>query len=114
MSAEQNKRIIQQYFNDLRGKPKTRALMDKYISDRDEELKQHIEVFEAAFPGYDLEAKEIVAEDDKVFISFNFKGTHQGAFNGIPPTRKTVHIPGSIVDTLLLLQQLGVVPEMAG
>lgn len=128
MSAQKNKRIIQQYFSDISGKPKTRSTIDRYISDQDLELKEHIQVFEASFPCYVMDAKEIIAEDDKISISFVFEGTHKNDFNGIPATNKTVTIPGFIsyhledgmivahdmvVDTLALMQQLGVVPEMA-
>ena len=129
MSAQQNKRFIEQYFADLASKPKTPELIDKYISDQDMELKEHIQVFEHSFPGYQLEPKEIICDDDnKVSVSFVFKGTHKNEFNGIPATNKEVSIPGFIsyhiadgkivahdmvVDTLMLMQQLGVVPEMA-
>lgn len=129
MSAQKNKRIIQQYFSDLNsGKPKDQAMIDRYISDQDMELKEHIQVFEHSFPGYRLEPKEIITEEDKISVSFVFKGTHKREFNGIPATNKDVSIPGFIsyhlengkivahdmvVDTLLLMQQLGVVPEMA-
>ena len=128
MSAQTNKRIIQQYLADLSGKPKPREILDRYISDLDLELKRHIEVFEASFPCYQFEAKEIIAEDDMISVSFVFKGIHKQEFNGFPATNRTVSIPGFIsyhmengkivandmvVDTLFLMQQLGVVPEIA-
>ncbi len=128
MQAENNKRIIQQYFEDLNSKPKTKDLIDQYISDEDMELKEHIQVFEAAFPGYKLEPKETIVEEDKVSVSFNFIGTQKGDFNGIPASNKTVNIPGFIsyhvkdgkivshdmvVDTMSLMQQLGAIPEAA-
>ena len=128
MQAENNKHIIQQYFEDLSRKPKTQELIDKYISDEDMELKQHIQVFEASFPGYKLEPKEIIAEDDKVSVSFTFIGTHKAEFHGIPASENTVSIPGFIsyhmrdgkivahdmvVDTMMLMQQLGAIPEVA-
>lgn len=128
MSAQENKRIIEQYLQDLNTKPKTTALINQYISDQDMELKEHIQVFEHSFPGYQLAPKEIIAEANKVSVSFVFEGTHKNDFNGIPATNKSVSIPGFIsyhlenglivahdmvVDTLALMQQLGVVPEMA-
>lgn len=129
MQAEKNKKIIEKYFAYLNsGAPKNNEWMDQYISDEDMDLKKHIEVFEWSFPGYQLLPKEFIAEDDKISVSFLFKGTHKREFNGIPASNKNVSIPGFIsyhmkdgmivdhdlvVDSLLLMQQLGVVPEMA-
>ncbi len=129
MQAQKNKQIIDRYLTELNsGQPKDQAFIDRYISDKDKELKNHIQVFEASFPGYRLDPKEMIAEDDKISVSFVFKGTHKADFNGIPATNKEVSIPGFIsyhledgkivahdmvVDSLKLMQQLGVVPEMA-
>ena len=67
----------------------------------------------------------MVAEGDKVAYRWTLTGTHKGEFEGIPPTNKKVtvwaisisRIAGgkivedwSRVDTLGLMQQLGVVP----
>lgn len=129
MKTAENKRIIQTYFKELHeGEAKTREMMDRYISDEDAELKDHIQVFEAAFPGYFLETKEIIAEDDKVAVSFNFKGTHKAEFMGVPASNKEVNVPGFIcyymkdgmitghdmvVDSMVLMQQIGAIPGAA-
>lgn len=126
MSTQQNKQRIRAYLEELHnGQPKTREMMDRYITDEDAELKDHIQGFEAAFPGYFLEAKEIIAEDDKVAVSFDFKGAHKAEFMGIPATHKEVSVPGFIcyymkdgmiiahdmvVDSMALMQQLGAAP----
>ena len=47
-----NKEFIINYLNAVSGVTKTRELLEKYIAD--ESLISHIEVFEAAFPKYDL------------------------------------------------------------
>ena len=129
MSAVENKKIIQAYFDELNsGRPKNKEMMDRYISDADMSLKEHIQVFEAAFPAYQLIPKEIIAQANKVSVSFNFIGTHKATFNGIPATNKKVNIPGFIsyhldqgkivahdlvVDTMMLMQQLGVLANAA-
>ena len=129
MESSQSKAIVQQYFAELNsGNPKTPAMMDRYISDRDLELKQHIQVFELAFPGYQLQPKEFIAEGDKVSVSFTFIGTHKGEFMGVPPSGKEARIPGFIsyhleadkivahelvVDTMALMQQIGGVGKKA-
>ncbi len=123
MSTEKNRQIIQAYFEELNsGRPKNQEMMDRYISDADMELKQHIQVFEASFPGYKLEPKEFIAEEDKVSVSFTFIGVHKGEFHGVPASNKEVSIPGFIsyhlqdgkivshdmvVDTMALMQQIG-------
>jgi predicted ester cyclase len=69
---------------------------------------------------------DLVAEGDKVAARYKWTGTHQGIFNGIPPTGKRVTITGLDLwrlrdgkcvehwnqeDNLGLLQQLGAIPE---
>jgi predicted ester cyclase len=125
MSAE-NKALIQRYFEALSGKDKPAEIVNIYVAD--EELKQHIEMFEGAFPRYQLIAEDMVAEDDKVAVRATFKGFHKGDLMGIPPTGKEATISlmlfyrianGKIVehrmnaDQLGLMQQLGVV-QMPG
>jgi predicted ester cyclase len=121
MSAE-NKALIQRYFEALSGKDKPAEIVNIYVAD--EELKQHIEMFEAAFPRYQLIAEDMVAEDDKVAVRATFKGFHKGDLMGITPTGKETAISlmlfyrianGKIAehwmnaDQLGLMQQLGVV-----
>jgi predicted ester cyclase len=87
-----------------------------------------LKVFYAAFPDARHTFEDFVAEGDKVALRFTFKGTHTGDFQGIPPTGKPVTISGSVVDrivdgkivehwslidTMGLMQQLGVIPEPA-
>jgi predicted ester cyclase len=121
-AAEANKELILQYFADL-NQDKSPATVDKYMTD--EVLKHHIEIFEAAFPGYQLAAEEMAAEDNQVIVWATFTGTHDGDLMGIAPTGKPVEIPialvywiedGKIADHLMLadqltmLQQIGVLP----
>ena len=63
-----------------------------------------------------------------VVLHWNARGTHRGELTGIPPTGKQVTLKGAAIlrisngkiaerwaeyDNLGLMQQLGVVPEMA-
>jgi steroid delta-isomerase-like uncharacterized protein len=76
----------------------------------------------AAFPDLRVEIDEQVAEGDTVVTRKTFNGTHEGAFLGVPASRKRVSfevvdflrvVDGRIVehrhivDQLSLLQQLG-------
>jgi predicted ester cyclase len=121
--TEKNKTFILDYFNALRNTTKSEVVRN-FIDD--EELIEHINFFESAFPKYELFADEIVAEGNLVVVKARFKGTHQGDFHGIAPTYKTVDFPfviryeiknkkivthWMIADQASLLQQLGVKPE---
>lgn len=119
---ETNKQFILDYFAAL-NQDKSPATVDKYMTD--EVLKEHIVMFEGAFPGYQLTAQEMIAEGDAVFVRTEFTGTHNGDLMGIAPTGKGVTIEialtyrienGKIVDhwmladQLTMLQQIGAMP----
>lgn len=127
MSARENKQFITRYLAEvLSGQPKTKSLVKRFVADA--ELEEHIEFFEAAFPGYTLTAEDMVAEGDKVALRATFRGVHRGEFMGVPPTGKQVAIAlmliyriadGKIVehwmnaDALSLMQQIGALPVPA-
>lgn len=123
MSVEENKAFIRRYFEVLNGKPKPAAVVNQYVADADEALKQHIAFFEAAFPCYELIEEDMIAEGDKVVVRTSGRATHKGEFMGIPPTGKTINVSGILiyriangkivehwmeVDAPSMMQQLGV------
>jgi predicted ester cyclase len=122
MSSIENKVFIARYFAALSGKPKPAETVAEYVSEK--ALEQHIAIFEAAFPQYELFADEMIAEGDKVAVCARFRGTHKGDLMGIAPTSKEVTLPFIIVyqitdgkisghtmaiDQMSLMKQLGVV-----
>jgi steroid delta-isomerase-like uncharacterized protein len=75
------------------------------------------------FPDILETPERVIAEDDYVVVHHRFRGTHSGAFVGIPPTGKTVDFQAvdiyrvvdgkivaehSVADMLGLLRQIGV------
>jgi steroid delta-isomerase-like uncharacterized protein len=80
----------------------------------------------AAFPDLRMDVQDIVADDAKVVARVRYTGTHQGDFQGMPATGKSVDVQlidifgfdsdgrvrehWGVADQLTLLQQLGVVP----
>ena len=119
----QNKEFITRYFNALSGHAKTKEILEKYMTDQS--LIGHINFFEPVFPGYEVIADEMTAEDNKVVVKARFKGTHEGAFNGIAPTHRTIEVPFAIsyeienekiihhwmiIDRMEMMEQLGVIP----
>ncbi len=86
-----------------------------------------ISAFRSSFPDVKVNIKHIVADDDMVMSHMLWEGTHSGTpYMGIPPTGKPVSVAvvglnrfvgpkiveaWGIVDTLTMLQQLGVIPS---
>ncbi len=122
-----NKEFIINYFNAMEsGVSKSRQFLEQYMTD--EALIEHIEFFEAAFPGYSVYIDEMTAEGNRVIVQARLKGTHLGDLSGIPPTYKTVDFPFVIryeiennkiishwmlADQMALMEQLGVIPAAA-
>jgi steroid delta-isomerase-like uncharacterized protein len=88
-------------------------------------LKPIIAGFRAAFPDLQVTVEDQIAEGDKVVTRYTMRGTHQGAFMGLPPTGKHVTVSGIQIervvqgqivehwrksDDLGMMQQLGAVP----
>ncbi len=84
-------------------------------------------MFRSAFPDLKVETLATAVDGDEVWAHSRMTGTHQGEFNGIPPTGKKVSVEmmdrvrtrdGKAVehwgcsDDLGMMTQLGVVPDM--
>ncbi len=125
MSAVENKVFVRRYLEAISGKEKPATLVDRYVADADQALKQHIAYIEAAFPRYELLEEDMIAEKDEVVVRFTLRATHKGEFMGIPATGKQITVPGIIiyriadgkivehwmqVDSMSMMQQLGVQP----
>ena len=78
-----------------------------------------------AFPDSSILVDDVIAEGDKVTVRHRLQGTHQGEFQGIPPTGRQVEVGGIVIfriengmvaeawlnaDIMGMMQQLGVVP----
>ena len=90
-----------------------------------EGTRQVLGMLRAAFPDLRLTPEDLIAEGDRVVARLMVTGTHQGEFQGLPPTGKQVTMSGIEIvrlaggkaverwgefDILGLLQQLGAVP----
>jgi predicted ester cyclase len=80
------------------------------------------------FPDLRFTIEDIIAEGETVVARYSVRGTHKGDLGGIAPTGKQVTVYGVTIshfangkivegsanwDALGLMQQLGVVPELA-
>ena len=92
-----------------------------------ESEKKRVTLYRNAFPDIRLTIEDMLAEGDTVVARWSCRGTHKGELNGIAPTGKQFNITGTSIarftngkmfegyinwDSLGLMQQLGVVPEL--
>ena len=54
-----------------------------------EGLKETVRWLTDAFPDLHIEINDLVAEGDKVLAYITMRGTHEGLFQGIPPSGRT-------------------------
>jgi steroid delta-isomerase-like uncharacterized protein len=100
------------------------ATPDLDIHDR-EGFKQFLSGFFVAFPDEVQTFTHVAADEDLVGVFATYEGTHQGTFNGIPPTGKRVKFDFAgmftvrdgklsefrvIWDNMTVLAQLGLLP----
>lgn len=93
-----------------------------------EGIKEVLRGMRAAFPDMHWNIDEQVSEGDKVVTRFEWTGTHQAEFLGVPATGRPVRVWGVVIDrlevgkikdtrlimdTLGMMMQLGVVPPPA-
>ena len=141
MSTEENKALVRRYYeecNAIKGNPaKVRAMVDEFftpdfvghspIEDMNfEHHKQYRAVQYTALPDLNWIVDDMIAEGDKVVTRAAARGTHKGEYRGIAATGRQVMVPGvdiyriaggkfgelwACLDTLGLMQQLGVIPK---
>lgn len=138
MSTDDNKTIVRRFFTEyhrgnLDGAEEVLAANFVHYQagmpapQNREAYKQLGSAFLMAFPDMQGVIEEQVAEGDKVVTRLTISGTHRGELLGIPPTGKRVTFPTIVVDrlagnkivdrwnlldTLGMMQQLGVIPPM--
>jgi predicted ester cyclase len=142
MSTEENKTLIRRVYEECnKGQEATMAVLEEHyvpnwvahgtgaFPDMDRATaKQMMLAFYTAFPDMQWVMEDLIAEGDKVVSRYTFRGTHQGEFMGIAPTGKRVSFTGIEIDRIKdgkfveawfdedhlgLMQQLGVIPQMA-
>lgn len=137
MSTEENKttmrRFIEVIFNEKRVDRAAEFVAPDYLDhsalpDQGPGLEgatQRWAMFTAAIPDMRITIEDVLAEGNKVVVRYSVEGSHRGEMMGIPPTEKCFRISGINItrmaegklaehweqmDTLGLLQQLGVTP----
>jgi len=100
MSVEANKAFVQRYVEEPWNKGNVDALDELCAPNFDlegigvEEFKAVIRDFRKSFPDLHFTVEEIIAEGDKVAYRWTARGTHQGEYEDIAPTGKTITSTG--------------------
>lgn len=136
--SEQNKVLVRETFDEIWNEGELTVIDESFASDYvghstkeihgPEGAKQFVTMLLNAFPDYHYTVEDEIAEADRVVHRWTARGTHQGTFQGIPPTGKEIILTGTSIyrvaegklvegwttaDLLGLLQQLGVAPAPA-
>jgi len=92
-----------------------------------EAYKRTVTRFLTGFPDLRFSIEDVVAEEEKLAVSWNFSGTHKGRYMGILATNTKVSVDGITIhhivngkimdsyvswDALGMMQQLGAVPAL--
>ena len=86
-----------------------------------EGLKDVLRGMRAGFPDMHWSVEEQMAEGDKVMTRFEWTGTHQGEFLGVPATGRPVRVWGIVIDrfqggkikeTRLIMDALGLMMQL--
>jgi len=137
MSAEANTAQLQRLANEVLSEHNLAALDEIFHADYVEDepppgmgpgrdgLRQWLASWIAAFPDVRWTVEEQTADEDRVWTRSVWRGTHKGPFLGMPPTGNNVTVAAwtidrftdgkiaesrIIMDTLGMMQQLGVIP----
>ena len=135
MSTEDNKALVQQFFEEVINQ-RNLAALDQFVSPNavnhtvpaglPQGPSQFLSLHLNAFPDIKATVEDLLADGDKVVALVSYRGTQQGAFRDISPTGKPITVMGinifrivngqmvehwGLADRLSALQQLGVVPS---
>jgi steroid delta-isomerase-like uncharacterized protein len=139
--SEENKTVIRRSFEELWNKGNLSVADELFapnythhdpstpdVGRGPESERKRVTLYHTAFPDLKLTIEDIIAEGETVMARWSCRGTHKGDLRGIAPTGKQFIITGLSVarftdgkmaegwinwDALGLMQQLGVVPELA-
>jgi steroid delta-isomerase-like uncharacterized protein len=133
MSVEQNKIIVQLFFEELWNNRNMNIADEIFAADcvthqlrsgaeivayprNADAVKKHLSEWLAGFPDLRFAVEQMVAEADQVMTRSVMQGTHTGTWLGIPPTGKqvgirmiTIHriVSGRITEDWVLVESLG-------
>jgi steroid delta-isomerase-like uncharacterized protein len=121
-TEEINKNVVRRYIEEVINQGKVELIDELFAPELREQVKSYGNAGSGdPFPdGYE-EIRDLVAEGDRVMARWNFKGTHQGTFFGVPATGKEVEFigfavyyleNGQIVDDLMIMDVYGALRQL--
>ena len=134
MSAEANKQLVRRLVDEAVARRNADVIDEIATGEFAQAAKRWVSPFRSAFPDFEMEVVDLVAEGDTVVAHFKCSGTHRGEWLGVPATGRRfegvdeIYIfrvqDGKLVsalgveDNLTRLRQLGIpvggAPDPAG
>ena len=122
-----NKQLVRRLVDEAVGRRNLDVLDEIAAGEFAEVAKRWVQPFRSAFPDFEMEIVELIAESDKVVAHFKCSGTHRGEWLGVPGTGRRfervdeIYIFGvrrgrlvsaiGVEDNLSRLRQLGISPR---
>ncbi len=126
LSTEENKQLVRRLVREAVGRRNPDVLDELAAGDFAQAAKRWVQPFQSAFPDFEMEIVDLIAEGDKVAAHFSCSGTHHGEWLGLPATGRRfervdeIYIFGvqrgklvsavGVEDNLTRMRQLGINP----
>lgn len=88
MSVEENKLLVRRLVDEAVGDRDINVLDELAAGEFAEVAKRWIRPFRSAFPDFEMEIVELIAEGDRVVAHFRCSGTHRGDWLEVPATER--------------------------
>jgi len=86
LSVEENKLLVRRLVEEAVARRNLDVLDELAAGEFAEVAKRWVRPFQSAFPDFEMEIVELIAEGEKVVAHFKCSGTHRGEWLGVPAT----------------------------
>jgi predicted ester cyclase len=86
VSAESNKRLVRRLVDEAVARRNPDVIDEIATGEFARAAKRWVSPFRGAFPDFEMEVVQLIAEDDMVVAHFRCSGTHRGEWLEVPPT----------------------------
>jgi predicted ester cyclase len=88
VSAEENKRLVRRLVEEGLARHDPDVVDEIATGEFAQAAKRWVSPFRGAFPDFEMEIVELIAEGDAVVAHFRCSGTHRGEWLGVPATER--------------------------
>lgn len=85
-TTEANKAVVRRFIEEVMNRARVEVLDELYTPTMAAAAKRRIAPFREAFPDFEMEIVDLIAEGDKVVGRFLCSGTHRGEWRSYPAT----------------------------